>query len=649
MFRRHEAHLQPPLLSTVNSLPQKQRQRLDASWAGVFYREFFCRLREEPFAALYSPKASRPNIPVNVLVGLEVLKAGWGWSDEEMYDAFTFDLQARYALGYHVLGDEQELVLRSVYNFRRRLTRYYLSTGIDLLSQAFRDITDQQIAALGVRTGRQRMDSTQVASNIRDMSRLQLAVELVQRVAGLLDEAQRSRYGESLALYLRGSSGQFVYRVKGREATFAKLQEVGELLLALQGEVAARHATHPTSLLLERFLNENYHLVSEALTPWPAPHPAEATGASDEERAGAAPSPTQGAAPAQGVGTGAATQVASPAVPVAADCPAAAEEPSPERASGLRVRTNGEISAGCLQSLHDPEATFRRKGTAEYKGYSANVTETCDPTNALQLITDVRVAPNTTNDAEFLVQTVPELGARMALETLHTDGGYASPEGDEVLRQHRVAQVPTAITGRRPKAGRLRLADYTITTDAEGVPREVGCPGGQRVLCRPTPRGGWVAPFTTAGCAGCPHAQEGSCRAKVRQRTGERRLCLNKAEAQRAQRRRRSEAQRHDSAQCNPRAAVEATVRVLKHPFRAGKLPVRGLFRMTCLLVGAASMANVRRIGRYRQTQTPGKAPGRPQGAGCGAMEDGDSLVSRLWHHVLSLLRAFAAAEPAKA
>jgi hypothetical protein len=177
----------------------------------------------------------------------------------------------------------------------------------------------------------------------------------------------------------------------------------------------------------------------------------------------------------------------------------------------------------------------------------------------------------------------------------------------------------------------------------------VGCPGGQRVPCRPTQRGGWVAPFATAGCAGCPHAQGGSCRAKVRQRTGERRLCLSKAEAQRAQRRRRCEAQRHDSAQRNPRAAVEATVRVLKHPFRAGKLPVRGLFRVTCLLVGVASMVNVRRIGRYRQMQAPGKAPGGPEGAGCGAMKDGDSFVCRLWHHVLSLLHVFAVAEPAKA
>ena len=35
---------------------------------------------------------------VNVLVGFETLKAGFGWSDEEAYDHFCFDVQVRYAL-----------------------------------------------------------------------------------------------------------------------------------------------------------------------------------------------------------------------------------------------------------------------------------------------------------------------------------------------------------------------------------------------------------------------------------------------------------------------------------------------------------------------------------------------------------------------
>ena len=75
MFRKNDQHLQQPLLSDLDALPAKLKKRLEASWAGTFYREVFVRLDESPFAGLYSAEASRPNIPINVLVGLETLKA----------------------------------------------------------------------------------------------------------------------------------------------------------------------------------------------------------------------------------------------------------------------------------------------------------------------------------------------------------------------------------------------------------------------------------------------------------------------------------------------------------------------------------------------------------------------------------------------
>src|SRR5512135_2805561 len=112
MHRANKRHLQPALISNVNELPEKRRQRLEASWAGTFRREFFSRLREEAFAVLYSDVPSRPNVPVNVLVSLDTLKAGFGWSDEELYDHFLYDLQVRHAVGYGSLG-EGEFELRT--------------------------------------------------------------------------------------------------------------------------------------------------------------------------------------------------------------------------------------------------------------------------------------------------------------------------------------------------------------------------------------------------------------------------------------------------------------------------------------------------------------------------------------------------------
>jgi hypothetical protein len=54
-------------------------------------------------------------------------------------------------------------------------------------------------------------------------------------------------------------------------------------------------------------------------------------------------------------------------------------------ATGWRLKVGPELSATSLNSPDDMEATFRRKGTNKHTGYMANVSETCDPTNAGQL------------------------------------------------------------------------------------------------------------------------------------------------------------------------------------------------------------------------------------------------------------------------
>lgn len=127
MFKKTTSHLQLALKSNVNDLPEKHRQRLEQSWAGVFYREFFCRIDEEPFEALYADIPSRPNVHVNILMGLDTLKAGFGWSDEEMHDAFFFDLQVRYELGLHQLG-QGDFDVCTVYNFRSRVVKIMQET-----------------------------------------------------------------------------------------------------------------------------------------------------------------------------------------------------------------------------------------------------------------------------------------------------------------------------------------------------------------------------------------------------------------------------------------------------------------------------------------------------------------------------------------
>ena len=44
---------------------------------------------------------------------------------------------------------------------------------------------------------------------------------------------------------------------------------------------------------------------------------------------------------------------------------------------------------------------------------------------------------------------------------------------------------------------------------------------------------------------------------------------------------------------------LEATIRSIKHPFRNGKVPVRGQARVSMVMLGSAAMSNLRRVQNH--------------------------------------------------
>lgn len=135
---------------------------------------------------------------------------------------------------------------------------------------------------------------------------------------------------------------------------------------------------------------------------------------------------------------------------------------------------------------------------------------------------------------------------------------------------------------------------------ADGKPVKVTCPQGQTVSVHTTSQQkAFVAHFEPSVCQTCPLVER--CPARAGKRDERHHLRFTQSEAQPAERRRRS--REHLQEGRNLRAAVEATVRSVKHPFPAGKLPVRGRFRVACLVIGSAAVANLRRIHRYLQAK----------------------------------------------
>ena len=585
MYQPNQRHLQALLFSDLNHLTEKARTRLDRSWAGVFYREFFCRLDESPFAVLYSDTPSRPNIPVNVLVGLEALKAGFGWSDEEMHDAFLFDVQVRYALGYRNLG-EGDFDLRTVYNFRGRLSHHMRETGENLIEHAFVQITDEQIAAFELKTGRLRMDSTQIASNIERMGRIQLLVEVLQRTHRMLSDSDQAQYADDFAPYLKGSSGQYVYHLKGQD-TAPHLQRIGELMHRLLVELAPVYTEDETYQMLQRVFDEQFVL-----------NDPESQAAADED-AGGGPTPGSLEADESAV-TLATSDDTSPSMSSAvASTGLGNSDPDGASASSapslVQVRPGKDISPRSLRSPDDPEATYRKKGHKAYEGYVTNITETCDLSNPFQLIVKVQTAPNATEDTTLLLETAPELKARLNVHTLYNDAGYCSPEVDRVLRDLRIEQVPSALCGKPPNPNRTTLADCHIQFDADGQPTQITCPHGNVATVEPgQAKGRYIARWADAPC--------GECHFKLCNRSSDQRrtmtvLRFGQADLDLALRRQRSRAYRLGKHKL--RAAVEATVGAAKRPFGDDQLPVRGKLRMGQMMIGSSAMVNIRRIQRY--------------------------------------------------
>jgi hypothetical protein len=469
-------------------------------------------------------------------MGAEILKAGYGWSDEELYDAIQFNLQVRYALGLRDMTTVP-FELRTVYNFRQRVSQHMQQRGENLVEQVFVQVTDQQLAALKLKSGQQRMDSVQVASNIRQMSRLQLLVEVVQRVWRMLSEPDQEYYAVLFEPYRQGTAGQYCYRVKGEEVP-AHLEEIGELMQRLVGELEACYADQPAYQVLQRVFDEHFVLV----------------GSTDEGSGG----------------------------------------------EQVRAKVSEELSASSLQSPDDWEATYREKHGRGYRGYVANLTETCDPENEVQLITQVQVAPNTQDDEQLAVEAVPGLKARTELEELWTDGGYNGPAAEAAFRANQVEHIPTHVRGGRAAANRLGLEAFVWEMDEAGHPVATHCPGGQRVDIRAgRKRGRFLADFDQTVCETCPLRDQ--CPTQSVKRRAKRVLRVQ-ARAVQVARLRQRVAQTRGRGK-NRRAAVESTVRSVTHPFggQAGKLPVRGQIRVTQVVTCSALMVNVRRIWRHEQ------------------------------------------------
>ena len=81
------------VLDSTFNLTEREKRMLEKSWANTFADKVFPAIDENIFSVLYSEKASRPNTPVNVIVGPLILKEALNVTDDEIVEAMAFDIR----------------------------------------------------------------------------------------------------------------------------------------------------------------------------------------------------------------------------------------------------------------------------------------------------------------------------------------------------------------------------------------------------------------------------------------------------------------------------------------------------------------------------------------------------------------------------
>lgn len=449
MFKR-STNSQGDIFKNISSqLSGRKQKMLDSpdEWHNVFYQEVVSQIDETVYSELYDQRMGRPNASVRVLIGMMILKEGQGWSDEQLFEECRFNLKIMRSLGLSNIDDDIP-VESTYYEFRKLLGNYYADHQRDLLKETFRKITTRQVKMHGVSGKKIRLDSKLINSNIVRSNRLHLIVEAVRKyVIDLNMDAIQAHFDASSYDLLKSmhhkSTTNITYSLNGQQKR-DMLITMGEHIRTLLD--LAKGSESKNYKLLERIYHEQYEQVSRENSDDPD-DPGDAVKLSEDPE-----------------------DMVLPAIPVDVILP----------------KSPKDIPSSSVQSIHDPEAAYRTKGQGTSKqsvaGYHANITESCDPQEAVHLILDVDVACANVSEAAFLIDAVKaskqiieqEDDQVKRIEEVITDGGFDSIENRQEMLDE---QNPTWSMAKMKGSHRV----YQIEKDAEGELEAYDIKSGDRL------------------------------------------------------------------------------------------------------------------------------------------------------------------------
>jgi len=230
------------LCDKLQNFSERDIKIIMGSWAKPFAENIFPAIREERFAVLYSGNAaSRPNTPVNIIVGAMIIKELLGLTDDEVVTGLICDIRLQYAL-HTTSFQEQPLSDRTFSRFRCRLYDYEQETGRDLIKEEMLALAGEIAKLMGLQPNMKRMDSLMVASACKDMTRLEVVYVTVANLVNAVHKAGGDELLKGMEHYLNTDDRNRVIYHNKSEDRASKIQAIiedGATLLERLGEAGA--------------------------------------------------------------------------------------------------------------------------------------------------------------------------------------------------------------------------------------------------------------------------------------------------------------------------------------------------------------------------------------------------------------------------
>lgn len=259
MFKKNTEHEQKEIFGFENTLDKKKARLLKKSEEYSFYELVYSKIKEEDFSVLYSREASRPNAPINAMLGSIILMHRKNWTYRELFNNMNFNDLTKYALGC-AEKEEAPFCTASLFNFQTRLLVHSMETGENLIEKMFDNITSSELKTLKIKTNIQRTDSFQAHSNIRNYSRLQLIIEVLLRLYKVITEEEKESFKEIFSNYVEGTSENYVMDIKKDELPH-RIKMAAKAYKKLYNRLNEKYAGDPTFKIFERVYHEQFEVV----------------------------------------------------------------------------------------------------------------------------------------------------------------------------------------------------------------------------------------------------------------------------------------------------------------------------------------------------------------------------------------------------